>query len=337
MRMITFLILFLFTSQAFAWQKDLQKQIEEIDSEFDGDLGIVIKDLKTGERLEYNAKDNWYLSSTMKLVIAVSFLEAVEAGKLSLEQKITLKSDDFVDGTGPMLWSEPGKVFTLKEVLKYMLVDSDNTAADILVREVGVEELNRDFKRWMGKKAKATSLLQVRYLAYGELHPKAQTLTNMDYVLIKNEDLGNRHKVFSDKLKIPKEELQARDLEEAFERFYSQGYNSAKLTDYVSFLEKLESGKLLSPDHTKIILSHMEEMKTGEHRIKAGLDPSYIFQQKTGTQIHRACNVGFIKKSESKRPNIALAMCITKPEEHIDSDSIFKKVGTQITKSGIVH
>ncbi len=318
------------SSLTHAWEVDLKKEIEKMDQDFPGEIGVVIKNLRDGTIMRYNDHKKWYLSSTIKVMVGISLLQKVEQGTLNLNQKVTLKEKDFVDGGGVLIWSEPGKQFTVSEILKAMLRESDNTAADILIDLIGIKELNLNVTKWMPGAGKITSLLKVRYLAYGELHPKVQSLSNMDFILLKNHPLEKRHEIFAEKINVPLKELKARGLEEAFEKYYQHGHNSAFLADFVSLLEKLEKGKLLTKVNTNLLMQHMESMKTGDHRIKAGLSPELKFFQKTGTQIHRACNVGLIKKSNDKA-DLALAVCIRKPSENMDSDIIFKKLGQKIS------
>jgi beta-lactamase class A len=321
---------------AIAWQSSLEKRINAIDKNFEGEVGVVIKNLKDGSLLEYNADQQWYLSSTLKVIVAISLLEEVEKEKINLEQKIILKKKDYIDGAGPLLWSKPGKVFSVSYLLQIMLQDSDNTATDMLIRLIGVDELNRDFNRLMPEAGEATTLLDVRYFAFKELHPKAKSLTNMDFIQLKNYPLNKRHTAFAEKIKIPGSDLKAKDLEEAYERYYSSGKNSAKLQNYVHLLEKLDRNELLNESHTALLLNHMENMKTGENRIKAGLTSELKFFQKTGTQINRACNVGLIRKRSEDRSTIALAVCIKKPNESVKSDSVFKQLGHELLNSDLL-
>lgn len=336
MKLVCILLGFLFSSPSLAWQGQLKSEIEKIDQNFEGDIGVVIKNLKDGSRLEYNADQKWYLSSTVKVLVAISLMEEIQEEDINLNQKVTLKEEHFIDGGGPILWSKPGEQFTVAELLKAMLRESDNTAADILIGLIGTDELNRDIKKWMPETGEITSLLDVRYLTYSELHPKARLLSNMDFIFMKNLPLEERHVVFAEKIKVPASRLKSSNVEVAHEKFYKQGYNSAKLQDYVELLEKLEEGKLLSKKYTGLIFNHMEHMKTGEHRLKAGLSNNYKFLQKTGTQIHRACNVGLIRKASESSSELALAVCIKKPSESINSDEVFKKIGQKVMESSVI-
>lgn len=322
-----FLLLILWSFSALAWQQNFEKEIKQIDEEFSGDIGFVIKNLNDGKILSYNSDQRWYLSSTVKVFVAISLMEEIERGKIKFDQKIKLEEKHFVDGAGRVIWSEPGTVFTVSELLEAMIRESDNSAADMLIGLIGTEELNRDIKKWMPDSGQFTSLLDVRYHAYSELHPKARTLTNMDFIQFKNSPVPERHQKFASKIKVPLINLKASSLEEAYEKYYLKGYNSGNLNQFVSVLEKLRNGKLLSQKNTDIILTHMENMKTGDTRIKSGLPANFKFQQKTGTQIHRACNVGIINSE------LVVAACIKKPSEDVDSDAVFKKIGEMIGRT----
>ena len=309
-----------------------KKEIEKIDKSFEGRLGVVIRDLEKNTQMEYNAEENWYLSSTVKVLVAISLLEEVQEGRLKLDQKVTLKEEDFVDGAGPVLWSQPGQQFSVKYLLEAMLVESDNTAADLLIGLIGIDEFNRDRKRLLPGSGEFTSLLEVRYLTYSKLHPKARDLNNMDFVILKNSTVEKRPAEFAKKVKISATSLLSKDLAEAHEKFYAEGFNSAPLQSYVLLLEKLAQGKILSGEHTNLVLGHMEKMKTGENRLKAGLPTTVTFIQKTGTQLNRACNAGLIKENTDKQPRYALIVCAQTPSEAVDSDQVFKRIGEVIGK-----
>lgn len=333
MKALIWLSLSIISFSCFAWEEDLRKEIKKIDENFEGDIGLVIKDLRTGKKLEYNADEKWYLSSTMKVIVALSLMEEVEKGRIHLTQKVTLKEKNFVDGGGPLMWTEPGKQFSVGYLLKVMLRESDNTAADLLIGLIGPDELNRDFKKFLPGAGTATSLLEVRYLSYSELHPRARSLSNMDFVQLKNLPLEKRHIAFAEKIKVPITSLKYKNLEDAQEKYYTHGYNTAPLKSYVELLEKLEEGELLSKTNTQLLLTHMKEMKTGDHRIKAGLPSGLVFMQKTGTQINRACNVGLIRRESASKSDIALAVCVKKESESVSSNEVFKKIGERLFKS----
>lgn len=88
-------------------------------------------------------------ASTIKIPVLVAFFEEVDAGKIHLDQMLTMDKEVIVSGSGNMQYMPVGKKFTALEVATKMIVISDNTATEMLIRELGGKEvLNKKFKKW---------------------------------------------------------------------------------------------------------------------------------------------------------------------------------------------
>ncbi len=88
----------------------------------------------------YFASSNDYLptASTFKLPIAVAFLGLVDAGKFRIDQKISVTPADLQPGVSPIADAHPrGADLPASYVLKEMITDSDNTAANSFIRICG--------------------------------------------------------------------------------------------------------------------------------------------------------------------------------------------------------
>ncbi|MCM2323107.1 MAG: class A beta-lactamase-related serine hydrolase [Oligoflexia bacterium] len=320
------------------WSRRFTRELVRIDARTEGKLGVYIKRLKDGTELSYQAERPWYLASTTKVPVAIALLQKVEEGALSLQDPVTLTTDDYVDGAGDLQFREPGSRFTAGELLERMLTQSDSTAADILIRLVGEEELNarvRDGRVATGFH-RLTSLLQVRKDVYAELHPRARELGNRDFIELKKaRGLRARLRAFMARLGLRQDELKAQSLEEAFDRYYQRGLNSAPLKAYGGMLERLARGELLSPEHTELLLGHMEAMTTGKERIKAGLPKAVRFAQKTGTQVRRLCNVGVLRPERSGS-EIVIASCLEGFTDQAEAERALRDVGAGLTKTGVL-
>jgi beta-lactamase class A len=133
-------------------------------------------------------------------------------------------------------------------------------------------------------------------------------------------------------MKVATSEFQFASVEEAFEKYYLKGFNSATLMSYADFLEKLVQGKLLQPSNTELLLSFMEKMETGEKRLKAGLPLGTRFAQKTGTQVRRLCNAGIVRNSET-----IITVCLEKFDDPVDGERTLQRVGEIISRSGVLN
>lgn len=315
-------------------QGDLEDQFKQIDDEFSGNIGVYVKDLGNGTTINYNSDRDWYLASTIKIPLAIAVLQKVEDGELSLDDELTLSESDFVDGAGDMLWMEPGKTFTIRELIKRSIRDSDSTATDMLIRLLGEEELNEQINnRIVEGLGFITTILQVRYEAFGQLHQNAENLSNMDIIELRGITLmEDQLDELLRRIQVQESEINVSSIPEAFERYYETDLNSGKLQSMGDMLERLAEGEYLNEDHTELLLDNMKKITTGDNRIIAGLPAGTEFANKTGTQIGRACNMGIVYPQNKEEP-IIVAACAEKYERLNDAESVFKEIGHSLSET----
>lgn len=127
-----------------AWQVLRQKLINEI-SQFKGEAGIVIKDLRVNWEVSHN-KDKLFPSASLaKIPIMSACFFAAEEGRIKLNRQVALKSSDKFSGSGILKDTRPGVTFTVEELIGFMIYDSDNTAANMLTNMAGIDYLNNAF------------------------------------------------------------------------------------------------------------------------------------------------------------------------------------------------
>ncbi|MEG4516621.1 MULTISPECIES: serine hydrolase [unclassified Microcoleus] len=111
--------------------------------------GIFLVDLDTGSYLNFNGDTAFASASTIKVPILVAFFQAVDEGKVQLDQVLTLKPEHIVGGSGEMQDDSPGKKYSALEVAQKMIVVSDNTATNMMIELLGgAEVLNQQFASW---------------------------------------------------------------------------------------------------------------------------------------------------------------------------------------------
>ncbi|MFH1092977.1 MAG: serine hydrolase [Candidatus Omnitrophota bacterium] len=130
-----------------AWQK-LQLRIESEISAFEGEAGIVIKDLSAGWEFSYEKTRRFPSASLAKVPILAACFLAADQGKLNLGETITLKSTDKLSGSGILKNMPAGTTFSVERLLGLMIYDSDNTAANIVTSLTGISYLNSAFKNF---------------------------------------------------------------------------------------------------------------------------------------------------------------------------------------------
>lgn len=88
----------------------------------------------------------WFpAASVIKVGIMSCLLDAVERGRKSLAETVSISAEDMVGGAGVLLEMEP-RDYTLAELCRLMMVVSDNTASNACLRAVTMEGLNDFFQ-----------------------------------------------------------------------------------------------------------------------------------------------------------------------------------------------
>ena len=315
------------------WKDALEQELRRIDEAAPGKLGVYLKHLGEEAELRYDAERFWYLGSAVKVPIAIAVLQGVDAGELDLEQRLSLETEDKVDGSGDLVWQDPGVDYSLRDLLKEMLIESDNTAANMLIRLVGEDELNARTRKSMGGDFEAiTTFTQVRRDVYGEVHPDAARLENMQLVELASAPFSKpRYEAVAKVLNLQPEQLKAASMEEAYERYYARNLNASSLVAYGAMLEKLVRGELLSAQSRALLYGDMKLDSYDNYRLESGLPEDVPFIQKTGTQLERACHVGVIEPEDEARA-IVVVVCAEALDEGTEAGRLFEQVGQAITK-----
>ncbi|MFO8029659.1 MAG: serine hydrolase [Cyclonatronaceae bacterium] len=314
-------------------QDTFEEKIMAIDDEFSGNIGIYIKDLGNGDVFNHHADRSWYLASTIKIPVAIAILRMVEKGELSLDDTLVLRESDFVDGSGDLMYQQPGTEYTVLELLRRSIRESDSTATDMLIRLLGEDVFNDMLAGEIAGQDMGyiTTIMQVRYDMYSEIHPDAENLSNLDIVGLRaHTPLRTRYNEFLKLLSVDTSEARVQSIPAAFERYYERGLNSGSLQTMGSILERLHQGDYLNSEHTELLIDILKRVSTGDRRIKAGLPDQAEWAHKTGTQISRSCNVGIVYP-QSHDP-VVIAACAEKYDELREAEEAFQKIGRLVTE-----
>ena len=102
-----------------------------------------LKDLATGARADRFGGVPVPSASTRKISILMTALAAVHAGKLSLDQKVTIDAKYQDNDSGTFQHLTPGFWITLRDTLVMMIIVSDNTCTGTVVDLVGLDTIQR--------------------------------------------------------------------------------------------------------------------------------------------------------------------------------------------------
>ena len=107
-----------------------------------GDVALFAENLKTHETVAISPDTPVQTASVIKLTILYEALEQVRNGKAHFDDKITLTKADQVQGSGVLLFFDAPLSLTLKDALTMMVVMSDNTATNLAIDHLGLENID---------------------------------------------------------------------------------------------------------------------------------------------------------------------------------------------------
>lgn len=300
-------------AQTQSWSSAVKRKILQLEAQHPGQVGLFVKDLSTGEIFSHRADEVWYLASGIKVPVAIEAMRQIGAEKFSLNDEVILSADDLVDGGGFTNSKKIGSSLSFRYLMEQMIIHSDNTATDLLIRKVGLESVNDLIKASAPQDFfPITTLADVRRLTYGEAHPKALQLLSKDLMSLKKASSEKKRWLrLKSILQVPEADLQCRSIDEAFQKYYAKHYNSAKLSAYAQLFEKLVRGELLDNEGTSYLLDIMSKVETGKKRLISGFDKKFEFAHKTGTQHRRICDFGVLwEKGRTPQTGLLIATCV---------------------------
>lgn len=103
-----------------------------------GVAGVSVRDLVTGQTVSIRGHETFPSASLIKVAILVTLLDEVHAGRMRLDEPITLIGRDRVGGSGILKHMSPGHRLTLEEAAWLMTVISDNTATNLLLDKLDI-------------------------------------------------------------------------------------------------------------------------------------------------------------------------------------------------------
>jgi beta-lactamase class A len=151
---ISLLVIFLAPIFVHAQQSALRGQIEQIAKQSKGIVGVSVLTFEGRDTLSYNGKARLVLHSVMKFPIALTVLHWVDSGKFSLDQVMHISKRDMPKNLwSPLRDKYPGGAdVPLSEILSYLVSQSDNSACDFLLSQIGGTKTVQDYMLQLGVK-----------------------------------------------------------------------------------------------------------------------------------------------------------------------------------------
>jgi beta-lactamase class A len=257
----------------------LRNEIIRIADEADGVVGVSVVHAPSGKSVSLGGGERFPMASVFKLPVAVVVLKRVDDGKLRLEEALSVVRGD-LRPRGPLYGRfKPGMTVTVGQLLDDMMVESDGSSADLLIRRLGGTKTVQDDLKALGLKDIDVSLTELQVSLFESGVKDAPTDLRMTPEQLKKR-VG----------KVPPEAQ--RRARTAFEK---GAWNTATPEALTKLLGRLDKGDLLSRSSTDRLLSAMRRCRTGDARIRAGLPKGTEVLDKTGTIGRSTNDVGLVR------------------------------------------
>jgi beta-lactamase class A len=120
----------------------LETQLRGMIESYPGKVALFAKDLTSGKMVAIDADKPVQTASVIKLTVLYTALEQVRAGRVHLDDKITLNKKDQVQGSGMLMFLDTPVTLTFKDVLTMMIIVSDNTATNLAIDHLGLKTID---------------------------------------------------------------------------------------------------------------------------------------------------------------------------------------------------
>ena len=113
------------------------------------EAGVYLVDLDNKNYVNLRGSQEFSAASTIKVPVLVAFFEDVDAGKIRLDEKLTVTKEVIGGGSGYMQYRDVGTKYSALHTATDMIRVSDNTATNMLIQRLGgMEVLNQRFAEW---------------------------------------------------------------------------------------------------------------------------------------------------------------------------------------------
>jgi beta-lactamase class A len=245
----------------------LRDRVTALGSEFNGRVGIAVRSINDGWHTGWKADELYPQQSVSKLWVSIAALDAVDRGRVRLDDQVTLTRSDLTLFHQPIAAKILGGGYTtsLSDLMYKAITTSDNTCNDKLMRSIGGP-------------AAVRAMIADKGLGAIRFYDGERALQSKIAGLIWSQSYSVGNAFSAARNALPYSLRKS-----SFDRYVEDPYDGASPNAIVNALARLKRGELLSPSSTARLLSIMGNTKTGKNRLKGGLKPGWTLSHKTGT------------------------------------------------------
>lgn len=257
----------------------LQAEVARLARISDGVVGMSALHVESNRRFAFHGEDRFPMASSYKVPIAVQLLSRVDRGELRLDQMVTIEPHDLHPGSGMInaLLNKPGVALSLRNLLELMLLISDNSATDIVLRLAG------------GPQAVTAKMREINIPGIDVSRPTANLIADWD-----GASLPLENKWTPELFKKAFDAVTPEQRQQAHDRFNQDSRDTSQPNAMAALLEKIYHRQLHQPATADLLLDILNRCQTGDARIKGMLPPGTEVAHKTGSIGGTVNDVGIL-------------------------------------------
>lgn len=146
MRWTALLAVLLFACSTPAYAQDdaaLQQQLQALITPYTGKVALYATDLRSGKSVAIDADTPVPTASVIKLTVLYDAVKDIQEGRASFTDQVVLTKANQVEGSGVLALFDAPVTLTLKDALTMMVVVSDNTATNVAIDRLGLQNIDK--------------------------------------------------------------------------------------------------------------------------------------------------------------------------------------------------
>lgn len=177
----------------------LQSELTELAAAFPTiEPAVFVWDYETQNYVDLNASKVFPTASIIKIPVLIDVFKSIEAGQFSLEDKMPLTEYYRTEGSGSLQFKARDSEYTIDELARRMITESDNSATNMLMAKVGsMTDVNQSIRDWGLKHTQVQTWLPD---LTGTNRTTAKDMATMLYNIDENDSFlseKSRTKIFS--------------------------------------------------------------------------------------------------------------------------------------------
>jgi beta-lactamase class A len=271
----------------------LEREFTRLAAIAGGTVGVSVRHLETGREAHLNRGVAFPMASVFKLPVAVQLLTRVERREIRLDSMVTIQPGDLHPGSGTLseLFDDPGVVLSVRNLLELMLLISDNSATDVVLRIAGGPARVTERMRALGIDGVRVDRPTVRLIAdWVGVRLASDDITQDQWRELSRATTDSSRRA-------------------AAEAFDVDPRDTSTPEGMANLLTKVWRGEALSREGTTLLLDILRRVSTGADRLKGLLPPGTVVRHKTGTVGGTTNDVGIIELPDGGG-NVAIAVYV---------------------------